>query len=104
MDDGSGPGAAGREASFSLSIFMALLAIPLCFEVGRDWTVLFGVTVRGLILFIHLVNAFAIITQAAAVAIAYDVWQDMEFIKETRSGHIPAALTSKPATSTATYE
>lgn len=92
------------KASFSLSIFMAFLGIPLCFEVGRDWIVLFGVTVRGLILFIHVVNAFATITQAAAVAIAYDMREDMEFTKETRPGEIPAAPTSKPATPTAACE
>jgi hypothetical protein len=61
----------------------------LVFGIGRDWTILFGVTVWGLILFVHVVNAFAIITQAAAVAIAYDVWEDREFAKETAPGEVP---------------
>ncbi|MGQ0796413.1 MAG: hypothetical protein ACT4OI_00900 [Methanobacteriota archaeon] len=51
-------------------------------------------TVWGLILFIHVVNAFAIITQAAAVAIAYDMWEDKEFLKETAPGEIPAVPAS----------
>jgi hypothetical protein len=33
---------------------------------------------------------FAIITQAAAVAIAYDMWEDREFAKETAHGEVPA--------------
>ncbi len=43
----------------------------------------------NLILFLHVVSSFAIITQAAAVAIAYDMWEDKEFIKETEPGIVP---------------
>jgi len=39
---------------------------------------------------------FAIITQAAAVAIAYDMWEDKEFMKETAPGEVPDMPT--PAT------
>jgi len=38
----------------------------------------------------HVMNGFAIITQAAAVAIAYDMWVDREFAKETAPGEVPA--------------
>jgi len=77
------------KASFDLSVAMAILGLLLVFGIGRDWTILFGVTVWGLILFVHVVNAFAIITQAAAVAIAYDMWEDREFAKETTPGEVP---------------
>jgi hypothetical protein len=35
------------------------------------------------LIYLHVVSSFAIITQAAAVAIAYDMWEDNEFVKET---------------------
>ncbi len=78
------------KSTLQLSVFMGILGILLFFNFGADWTILFGVTVFGVILFIHVVNAFAIITQAAAVAIAYDMWEDKEFVKETSPGEVPA--------------
>ncbi len=82
------------KASFDLSVAMAILGLLLVLGIGRDWTILFGVSVWGLILFIHVVNAFAIITQAAAVAIAYDMWEDREFVKETTPGEVPVRPTA----------
>lgn len=84
------------KASFDLSIVMAILGVLLFLDVGRDWTILFGVTVWGLILFLHVVNALAIITQAAAVAIAYDMWEDKEFAMETAPGEVPARPAPEP--------
>jgi hypothetical protein len=81
------------KSTLQLSVVMAILGVLLFFDVGVDWTILFGVTVWGLFLFIHVVNAFAIITQAAAVAIAYDMWEDKEFVKETAPGEVPAMPT-----------
>ena len=91
------PGRVKRVAksSFDLSIAMAILGFLLVAGIGRDWTILFGVTVWGLILLIHVVNAFAIITQAAAVAIAYDMWEDKEFVKDTAPGEVPAHPAAK---------
>ncbi len=90
-------------STLQLSVVMGILGLLLFFNVGAGWTILFGVTVWGLLLFIHVVNAFAIITQAAAVAIAYDMWEDKEFAKETAPGEVPpppapkaAAATQKP--------
>ena len=83
------------KSTLQLSVVMGALGFLLFFDVGVDWTILFGVTVWGLILFIHVVNAFAIITQAAAVAIAYDMWEDKEFAKETAPGEVPAMPTPK---------
>ena len=93
------PGRVKRVAksSFDLSIVMAVLGLLLVAGIGRDWTILFGVTVWGLILLIHVVNAFAIITQAAAVAIAYDMWEDKEFVKDTAPGEVPAHPAAKVA-------
>lgn len=87
------------KSTLQLSVFMGILGLLLFFNVGADWTLLFGVTVFGLILLIHVVNAFAIITQAAAVAIAYDMWEDKEFAKETAPGEVPAMpMPPKPGT------
>ena len=56
-----------------------------------------SISLFGLILFFHVFNAFAIITQAAAVAIAHDMWEDKEFVQESEVGEVPvpekAALT-----------
>ncbi len=94
------PGRVKRIArsTFQLSIAMGVLGLLLYFDVGLTLTILFGVTVRGLILFFHVFTAFAIITQAAAVAIAYDMWEDKEFAKETAVGEVPARPTEGPAT------
>ncbi len=77
-------------STLQLSIAMVVLGLLLFFRVGAEWTILFGVTVGGLILFFHVFTAFAIITQAAAVAIAYDMWEDKEFVKDTAPGSVPA--------------
>jgi hypothetical protein len=79
-------------ASFSLSILMALLGLLLWFNVGNAWVIpTVNVTIYQVVLFFHIVNALAIITQAAAVAIAFDMWEDHEFDKETEPGQVPAA-------------
>ncbi|MGA8710749.1 MAG: hypothetical protein ACLP8Y_09460 [Thermoplasmata archaeon] len=80
------------KASYGISILMAVLGLLLWFNVGSDWFV-FGFSVYRGILVLHIANALAIITQAAAVAIAYDMWEDHEFEKETAPGEVPAAPT-----------
>ena len=78
-------------ASWGLSILMVVLGFLLWFNVGNSW-VIPGLNLslyRG-ILFLHVVNAVAVITQLAAVAIAYDMWEDREFEKETAPGEVPA--------------
>jgi hypothetical protein len=78
-------------ASFVLSILMAVLGFLLWFGFGSGWNIPFvNLTVYNGILFLHVVNAVAIITQLAAVAIAYDMWEDREFDKETEPGEVPA--------------
>jgi hypothetical protein len=75
-------------ATFGLTILMAVLGVLLWFHVGASWSVL-GFSVYQAILVFHVVNALAIITQVAAVAIAYDMWEDREFEKETKPGEVP---------------
>jgi hypothetical protein len=78
------------QATLWLSVLVALLGVLLFFHVGADWTLpRIGLTVYRAILFLHVLNAFAIITQAAAVAIAFDMWEDRVFLDETRPGEIP---------------
>ena len=78
------------QASFNLSVVIAVLGALLFFDVGRSRVIpLINVSIYGLILFFHVVIAFAIITQAAAVAIAYDMWEEREFTKETEPGIVP---------------
>jgi hypothetical protein len=71
---------------------MAVLGLLLWFNVGSDWVVpVANVSVYRVLLLLHVANALAIITQLAAVAIAYDMWEDHEFEKETEPGDVPAA-------------
>jgi hypothetical protein len=85
------PGRVKRIAktTFSLSVVSGILGFLLYFGTGAALPILFGVTIGGIILFLHVVIGFAIITQAAAVAIAYDMWEDKEFVKETAPGEVP---------------
>ncbi len=86
------------KSTLQLSIVMGVLGLLLFFDLGANLTILFGVTLWELILFFHVINAFAVITQAAAVAIAYDMWEDKEFAKETTPGELPAMPVPKTRT------
>ena len=78
------------QASFNISVTVLILGFPLFFNIGRAWIIpVINVSVYGLILFFHVINSFAIITQAAAIAIAYDMWEDREFLEETGPGVVP---------------
>ena len=84
------------QASFNISVLVAILGALLFFEVGKAWVIpLINVSFYGLILLLHVINSFAIITQAAAVAIAYDMWDDKEFLKETEPGNVPPMPTAE---------
>ncbi len=85
-------------STLQLSVVMAILGALLFFRFGETWVIpLVSVSIYGLVLLFHVVNAFAIVTQAAAVAIAYDMWEEKEFAKETAPGEIPANPMQKPA-------
>ncbi len=85
------PGRVKRIArsTLQLSVAIGVLGFLLYFSIWAARPILAGVTFGGLILFLHVVVAFGIITQAAAVAIAYDMWEDREFAKETAPGEVP---------------
>jgi ABC-type transport system involved in multi-copper enzyme maturation permease subunit len=86
------------KSTLQLSVLVAILGVLLLPRFGETWVIpLINVSIYGLILLVHVVNAFAVITQTAAVAIAYDMWEDKEFAKETAPGEIPAMPTPKPA-------
>ncbi|MCI4369511.1 MAG: hypothetical protein L3K09_08125 [Thermoplasmata archaeon] len=84
------------KATFQLSILMAILGPLVYFDVGGNLTVAFGITVNGGLRFLHFVNAVAILTQASATAIAYDMWEEREFLSETRPGEVPPAVRPAP--------
>lgn len=80
------------QATFSLAVLMLFLGTLLAFNAGATWIIpIVGTSVYHAILFFHILNAFAIITQAAAVAIAFDMWEDKEFELLTSPGEVPAA-------------
>ena len=78
------------QVSFNISVLVAILGALLFLDVGKSLVIpLINVSIYGLILFLHVINSFAIIAQASAVAIAYDMWEDNEFLKETEPGIVP---------------
>ena len=77
-------------ATFALTLLMGLLGALLFLHVGYSWTIAFGITVWGAINFFHFVNAVAILTQSSAVAIAFDMWEEKEYLLETQPGEVPA--------------
>jgi hypothetical protein len=78
------------QASLNISIIVAILGALVFFDVGRTLIIPFiNVSIYGIMLFFHVFNSFAIITQAAAIAIAYDMWEESEFLEETKPGVVP---------------
>ncbi len=82
------------QASYNLSISVAILGVLIFFDAGSEYVIpVINTSIYGLILFFHVFTSFAVITQAAAVAIAYDMWEDHEFEKETQPGEVPPLQT-----------
>ena len=78
------------QASLNLSVWAGIFGAVLFFDIGKALVIpVINTSIYGLILFFHIICAFAIITQAAAIAIAYDMWEDKEFVKETDPGIVP---------------
>lgn len=78
-------------ATVGLAVLVALLGLLIWFHVGHGWaTFVPGYTIYTVLVVFHAINAFAVLTQAAAVAIAFDMWEDREFTTETEAGVIPA--------------
>jgi hypothetical protein len=78
------------QTSFILSVTAGISGVLIFFDIGKTPVIpVINVSIYGLILFFHVICAFAIITQAAAIAIAHDMWEDKEFEKETETGVVP---------------
>lgn len=77
-------------ATLQISIFVAVLGLLLWFSIGSGWDLFAGISVFDLLLFLHVVGSLAVITQAAATAIAFDMWEEKEFLRETSPGEVPA--------------
>jgi hypothetical protein len=73
-----------------MTVMAGIFGIFLYSNLGANVMIFLGVTMWEVFLFLHDLAAFAIITQAAAVAIAYDMWEDKEF-EESLPGTVPAA-------------
>jgi len=65
-----------------------------------DFTPGLGILQRGPVYVLHVLTAFAIITQAASVATSYDMWEEKEFEAAAPS---PEAAARPEAPSTALY-
>ena len=78
------------QTSYNLSVTAGISGVMIFFDIGKTPVIpAINVSIYGLILFFHVIFAFAIITQAAAIAIAHDMWEDKEFEKETEPGIVP---------------
>ena len=58
-----------------LAIFQGVLGLALALGVALSW----GSVYMGVVGFLHVANALAIITQASSSATAYDMWEEKEF-------------------------
>lgn len=78
------------QTSYILSVTAGISGVLIFFDIGKTPIIpAINVSIYGIILFFHVICAFAIITQAAAIAIAHDMWEDKEFEKETEAGVVP---------------
>jgi hypothetical protein len=78
------------QASYNISVTVGISGVLIFFDIGKTPVIPgINVSIYGLILFFHAICAFAIITQAAAIAIAHDMWEDKEFLEETEPGIVP---------------
>lgn len=76
-------------ATLALALLMAVLGVLLYLNVGANWNIAWGISIGSGIHFLHFVNAMAILSQASAVAVVYDVWEEKEFLNSTAPGEIP---------------
>lgn len=78
------------QISYNLSVAAGISGVLIFFDIGKTPVIpVINISIYGLILFFHIIFAFAIITQAAAIAIAHDMWEEKEFEKETEPGVVP---------------
>ena len=63
------------KTTWYLALFQGVLGLALALGVMLSW----GSVYTGVIGFLHVGNALAIITQASSSATAYDMWEEKEF-------------------------
>lgn len=78
-------------ATLALSVLMAPLGIFLWADIGTHWSVFLGYSVWDLVDVFHVVNALAILAQAASAATAFDMWEEKEFERSSTPGEVPPA-------------
>ena len=81
-------------ASFGLAVILAVLPALRALQGPIHWAgtgTILGATPDALLFLLALMAGLAIITQASAVAIAFDMWEDRDFEKETAPGEVPPA-------------
>jgi len=76
-------------ATAYLTVLMAALGAVLAFGWGGSGPTILGIAPAGVVRFLHLLNALAILGQACAVAMAYDMWEEREFERPTVPGEVP---------------
>lgn len=88
------PGRVKRTAqsTMQLTVVLAALGLLLVFDVGKG-LVLLGVTAYAVVVVLHVILALTVFAQAAATGIAYDMWEEKEFLAETKPGEIPPPAT-----------
>jgi hypothetical protein len=65
-----------------LAMVQPFLGIIIFFAGKYD---LFGICQMGIVQFLHLVIAIAMITQAASGATSYDMWEEKEFLQPAKT-------------------
>ena len=74
------------KTTWYLAIFQGVLGVALAAGAALSW----GSVFSGVVGFVHVATALAIITQASSSATAYDMWEEKEF-------QVPVAPPAAPA-------
>ena len=70
----------------NFAVVQAVLGVII---VTTDVYNLFGICQMGIVQFLHLVIAIAMITQAASGATSYDMWEEKEFLQPSKPAAQP---------------
>jgi hypothetical protein len=73
------------KTTWYLAIFQGILGAALAVGVGLSW----GSVYVGVVGFMHVAIALAIITQASSSATAYDMWEEKEFLVPLAPSAVP---------------
>jgi hypothetical protein len=73
------------KTTWYLAIFQGVLGAALAVGVGLSW----GSVYVGVVGFVHVAIALAIITQASSSATAYDMWEEKEFLVPLAPSAVP---------------